>query len=94
MTTTKKTNKIPLKKTVIKIIIKSIAIFFASALSVVGAGSVVGVDVLDSAYMAGLLGLIRVVESLARGFLNDGKLSLTEINAAFRDADKEDRYKW
>jgi hypothetical protein len=94
MTTTKKTNKIPLKKTAIKIIIKSIAIFFASALSVVGAGSVVGVDVLDSAYMAGLLGLIRVVESLARGFLNDGKLSLTEINAAFRDADKEDRYKW
>ena len=80
--------KISAKQTAIKIIIKSIAVFFASALSVVGAGSVVGVQVLDSAYMAGLLGLVRVVESLARGFLDDGKLSLREVDAAFKNADK------
>ena len=80
--------KMSAKQTAIKIIIKSIAVFFASALSVVGAGSVVGVQVLDSAYMAGLLGLVRVVESLARGFLDDGKLSLREVDAAFKNADK------
>jgi hypothetical protein len=80
----KKVIKVPVKKTITKIIIKSIAIFFASALSVVGAGSVVGVDVIDSALMAGLLGLIRVIESLARGFLDDGKLSLKEVDEAFK----------
>jgi hypothetical protein len=86
----KKVTKLPVKKTIIKIIIKSIAVFFASALSVVGAGSVVGVQVLDSAYMAGLLGLVRVVESLARGFLDDGKLSIEEVDAAFRNSQKID----
>jgi hypothetical protein len=80
----KKVIKVPVKQTITKIIIKSIAIFFASALSVVGAGSVVGVDVIDSALMAGLLGLIRVIESLARGFLDDGKLSLKEVDEAFK----------
>jgi hypothetical protein len=80
----KKVIKVPVKQTITKIIIKSIAIFFASALSVVGAGSVVGVNVLDSALMAGLLGLIRVIESLARGFLDDGKLSLKEVDEAFK----------
>jgi hypothetical protein len=80
----KKVTKVPVKQTITKIIIKSIAIFFASALSVVGAGSVVGVNVLDSALMAGLLGLIRVIESLARGFLDDGKLSLKEVDEAFK----------
>ena len=86
----KKVIKVPVKQTITKIIIKSIAIFFASALSVVGAGSVVGVNVLDSALMAGLLGLIRVIESLARGFLDDGKLSIEEVDAAFRNSQKID----
>ena len=86
----KKVTKVPVKQTITKIIIKSIAIFFASALSVVGAGSVVGVNVLDSALMAGLLGLIRVIESLARGFLDDGKLSIEEVDAAFRNSQKID----
>ena len=88
MNIAKASKKISTKQTAIKIIIKSIAVFFASALSVVGAGSVVGVDVLDSAYMAGLLGLVRVVESLARGFLDDGKLSLKEVDEAFKNSQK------
>lgn len=88
----KKIKKVSAKQTATKIIIKSIAVFFASALSVVGAGSVVGVEVLDSAYMAGLLGLVRVVESLARGFLDDGKLSLREVDQAFRDSQKVEEY--
>ena len=86
----KKVKKVSVEQTISKIIIKSIAVFFASALSVVGAGSVVGIRVLDSAYMAGLLGLVRVVESLARGFLNDGKLSLKEVDEAFRNSQKID----
>jgi hypothetical protein len=90
MMTRSSVKKISTKQTIIKIIIKSIAVFFASALSVVGAGSVVGVQVLDSAYMAGLLGLVRVVESLARGFLDDGKLSIKEVDEAFKNSQKID----
>jgi hypothetical protein len=89
MISKKNIKKISVKQTATKIIIKTIAVFFASALSVVGAGSVVGVGVLDSAYMAGLLGLIRVVESLARGFLDDGKLSLKEVDEAFQNSDRK-----
>jgi len=86
----KTVKRVSIKQTVVKIIIKSIAVFFASALSVVGAGSVVGVRVLDSAYMAGMLGLVRVVEGLARGFLNDGRLSIKEVDQAFRNSQKTD----
>ena len=39
--------------------------------------------------MAGTLGVASVVEKLARGFLDDGKLSVEEINAAFNSVDKK-----
>lgn len=77
------------EKITLKILIKTIAVFFASALSVLGAGSVVGVGALKSAYMAGLLGLVRVGESLAKAFLDDGKLSMTEVDDAFKNADQK-----
>jgi hypothetical protein len=38
--------------------------------------------------MAGILGVASVIERLARSFLDDGKLSLDEINAAFAKVDK------
>jgi len=34
--------------------------------------------------MAGLLGVARVLEDLAKSFLQDGKLTQAEINSAFR----------
>jgi hypothetical protein len=34
--------------------------------------------------LAGALGVAKVTESLARGFLDDGKLTLEEINEAFK----------
>jgi len=39
--------------------------------------------------MAGLLGVATVVESLARAFLDDGKLTSAEINEAFSKVDKK-----
>jgi hypothetical protein len=44
---------------------------------------------LTAALMAGLLGVATVVESLARSFLDDGKLSTAEINEAFSKVDKK-----
>jgi hypothetical protein len=65
-----------------------LAVFAASGLGVLGAGAVVGIDLLSAVMMAGILGVASVVERLARAFLDDGKLTLDEINQAFAKVDK------
>jgi len=65
-----------------------VAVFAASGLSVIGAGAVVGISTIKAVILAGTLGVASVVEALARGFLDDGKLSMQEINDAFTKVDK------
>jgi hypothetical protein len=72
----------------LNVLMRIVAVFAASALPVIGAGSVFGMDVLSSMMMAGLLGVSTVVEALSRAFLDDGKLSTKEINEAFAKVDK------
>tara|TARA_R100000951_G_scaffold67997_1_gene57417 strand:+ start:4456 stop:4737 length:282 start_codon:yes stop_codon:yes gene_type:complete len=62
---------------------RMIAVFIAQALSVIGAGSLIGIDVFSSALLAGLLGVANVLEILARKYLNDGQLTYDEVNQAF-----------
>jgi hypothetical protein len=69
------------------ILLRIIAVFAASGLGVIGAGSIAGISVLKAVCVAGLTAVAAVVEKLARGFMNDGKLSLDEINAAFAAVD-------
>jgi len=71
------------------ILMRMIAVFAASGLSVIGAGAVMGISTVTAVLMAGLLGVATVVEKLARGFLDDGKLTIDEINAAFNTVDKK-----
>ena len=71
------------------ILARIIAVFAASGLSVIGAGAVVGISTAKAVVLAGTLGVATVVERLARGFLDDGKLTSTEINAAFAKVDKK-----
>lgn len=68
-----------------------LAVFAASGLSVLGAGAVVGIDLLSAVLMAGILGVAAVVEKLARAFLDDGKLTMDEINDAFSKVDKNSK---
>jgi hypothetical protein len=70
------------------IIMRIVAVFAASGLSVIGAGAVVGISTAKAVILAGTLGVATVVEKLARGFLNDGKLDIEEINSAFAAVDK------
>lgn len=74
--------------TIKNVLWRILAVFAASGLSVLGAGAVVGIDLISAVIMAGILGVASVVERLARSFLDDGKLSLDEINAAFAKVDK------
>jgi hypothetical protein len=71
------------------ILARIIAVFAASGLSVIGAGAVVGISTAKAVILAGTLGVATVVEKLARGFLDDGKLTVSEINAAFTAVDKK-----
>ena len=65
-----------------------VAVFAASGLSVIGAGAIAGVDTITAVTVAGLTAVAAVVEKLARAFMDDGRLSLDEINAAFSTVDK------
>ena len=74
-------------KSIGNILLRIVAVFAASGLSVIGAGAIAGVDTLTAVTVAGLTAVAAVVEKLARGFMNDGKLDLNEINAAFAAVD-------
>lgn len=71
------------------ICLRILATFAASGLGVVGAGTIAGVPVWKAVFMAGIAGVATVVEGLARAFLDDGKLSLEEINNVFNKVDKK-----
>ena len=71
------------------IFMRIVAVFAASGLSVIGAGAIVGISTAKAVILAGTLGVATVVEKLARGFLDDGKLTIDEINGAFAAVDKK-----
>lgn len=73
------------------IVMRIVAVFAASGLSVIGAGAIVGISTVKAVILAGSLGVATVVERLARGFLDDGKLSIDEINQAFNTVDKKSK---
>lgn len=69
--------------------LRIIAVFAASGLSIIGAGAVIGIGLFKAVLLAGLTGVATVIEKLARGFMDDGKLTDAEINAAFNAVDKK-----
>jgi hypothetical protein len=77
--------------TIVNVFWRILAVFAASGLAVLGAGAIVGVELISAVFMAGILGVATVIEKLARSFLDDGKLSLEEINSAFSKVDKNSK---
>jgi len=71
------------------ILLRIIAVFAANGLGVIGAGAIIGIDTMSAIILAGTLGVATVVEKLARGFVDDGRLDVDEINAAFNSVDKK-----
>jgi len=66
-----------------------VAVFSASGLSVVGAGTLAGVELWQAVLMAGIGGVATVVEGLSRAYLSDGKLTTEEIDEVFNAVDKK-----
>jgi hypothetical protein len=75
-----------LLSTTFNVFLRIVATFIASALGVIGAGAVMGVDLWLAMAMGGILAVAKVIERLATAFLEDGKLTKAEINAAFAPA--------
>ena len=73
------------------VLMRIVAVFAASGLSVVGAGAIIGIKTTAAMLLAGTLGVATVIEALARSFLDDGKLSNKEINEAFKKVDKRSK---
>lgn len=69
------------------VLMRIVAAFTASALGVIGAGAVAGISTIKAMTVAGITAVAAVVEKLARGFMDDGKLTLDEINSAFSAID-------
>ena len=68
------------------VLLRIVATFVASALGVIGAGSLGGVAPATAAFVGGILAVAKVIERLSYAFLEDGKLSNAEINAAFQQS--------
>jgi hypothetical protein len=75
-------------KSLNNVLMRIVAVFAASGLGVIGAGAVAGISVTKAMLVAGLTAVAAVIEKLARAFMDDGKLTLDEINAAFATVDK------
>jgi len=71
------------KETTMNILGRMVALFLVSALTTVGAGAIIGIDTVQTAILAGVMGVANVIEDLSRSYLNDGKISKKEINDAF-----------
>lgn len=69
------------------ILLRILATFAASGLGVIGAGTIAGVPLWKAVFMAGIAGVATVIEGLSRAFLDDGKLSVDEVNQVFNRVD-------
>lgn len=74
-----------------QIVTRILAVFAASGLSVVGAGAIAGVELWKAVMMAGVAGVATVIEGLARAYMDDGKLTASEINQVFNKVDKKSK---
>ena len=79
-------------KKVQDILSRMVAVFIVGALGTLGAGAIVGIESWVALSMAGLLAVASVAERLAREYLDDGKLTLEEINDAFNPLSKNQDY--
>lgn len=73
------------------ILMRIVATFAASGLGVIGAGAIAGIPVWKAVFIAGIGGVATVVEGLARAFLDDGKLTTSEINDVFNKVDRKSK---
>ena len=79
-----------MKLSIVKdVLFRSIALFMTMALPAIGAGAFAGVEPVQSALIAGALGVSKVLTDLAKAFLDDGQLTREEVDGVFKRANKK-----
>jgi hypothetical protein len=79
-----------MKLSIVKdVLMRSVALFLTMALPAIGAGAFAGVEPVQSALIAGALGVSKVLTDLAKAFLDDGQLTQDEVDAVFKRANKK-----
>ena len=79
-----------MKLSIVKdVVMRSIALFLTMALPAIGAGAFAGVEPVQSALIAGALGVSKVLTDLAKAFLDDGQLTQEEVDGVFKRANKK-----
>jgi len=71
---------------IMDIVRRTIAVIILNVTSAFVGGSFIGLEVWQSALMAGIAGVMGVAQELSRSYLNDGILDIDEINRAFGNA--------
>jgi len=66
------------------VVFRSAALFLTMALPAIGAGAFANVEPVQSALIAGALGVSKVLTDLAKAFLDDGKLTQEEVDGVFK----------
>lgn len=69
-----------------KVTMRIFAYFVMTALGMIGTGTIVGINMWQAALMAGIAGVAHVVEGLARAYVNDGDLTMEEVDDVFAAA--------
>jgi hypothetical protein len=76
-------------KQIRQVLSRILAVFMASSLGVIGAGTIAGVELSKAVLMAGIGGVATVIEGLSRAYLDDGKITQAEMNAVFSKVNNE-----
>mgnify|MGYP001565803722 CR=1 FL=1 len=74
-------------------LVRVICVFGYQAMAVIGGASLISSDIspATAALLAGISAVAQVLQKLAAGFMDDGKLSIDEINQAFAGSTKTDK---
>lgn len=61
------------------------AVFLTNAMAIIGGSSLIGgIDPMKAAFLAGVTSTATVLQKLAAAYVDDGKITTEEIDAAFR----------
>lgn len=74
-----------------RIFLRLLATFAVSGLSIIGTGSILGVELWRSVLMAGVVGLVQVIEGIARAYLWDEQLTYDDVDRIFKDIARRTR---
>lgn len=84
----KKTSRFPRTK---DFFIRLIAVFVAYSFNAIAAGALLGIEVVKSILIAGIMGVATTLQNVARAFIDDAKMTERELEEAFsRTTDKLD----